>query len=118
MFLILGLEELPSVLRLRIHLLRCVACSHTGRRLRLLLRLRLVLLLLVEVALRQFLLHLLLGEDLASDLALCVQLHLQLLQILDVLVGCIVLRAVSVLRGSGETESAIACDVVIKPYVL
>ena len=72
---------------------------------------------MIEVALCQFLLQLqlllLLGEDLCGDLALRIQLHLQLLQVLHVLISRLVLRAESVLRSLVLGKSSITRDVIV-----
>ena len=66
---------------------------------------------------RQFLLHLqlllLLGEDLGRNLALRIELHLQLLQVLHVLIGCLVLSAESVLRSLVLGEGPITRDIIV-----
>ena len=112
MLLELRLQELASdilvALLLRAHRLRG-ARRHATRLLLLLLRL---LSLLEEVALGQLLLHLLLRQDLAGHLTLGVQLHLQLLQVLHVLIRRIVLAS------SAVPEDAITSDLVVKPDVL
>ena len=64
------------------------------------------------------LLLLLLNEELACRLALCVYLHLDLLQVLHVLIWSFVLVSMDVLRSLILSECAITSDVVIESDVL
>ena len=75
------------------------------------------MLLLKEIALRHLLLYLhlllLLSEEVAGRLALCVYLHLDLLQVLHVLIWSFILVIMAVLRSLILGECAIASYVVI-----
>ena len=122
MFLKLCLEKLSlPILWLRIDRLGLLHLPRGHRTILRLLRLRLLLLLLIEVALSHLLLQLhlllLLRKDLTCDLTLSIQLHLQLLQILDVLV----LRIASVrwtMLWAWMRKGPITSNVIVQPNVL